>query len=70
MITELPPTVNSSAIYSPSEVARMLNVSYPTVWRWMNAADSRRRLRCGNHRHNGRPFVKGQELIRFFHAEA
>lgn len=70
MVNELPANISKAAIYKPSEVARILGVNYTTIWRWMNSSDPRRQLRHGTHRHNGRPFIKGQEIIRFFNAEA
>lgn len=65
MMTAAEPRVELNGRYSVSEAAALLGLHRNTVTRLAE----RRILKGGRHRHNGRRFFTGRELLMFWQAQ-
>ncbi len=63
MTSEIP-NVTDSGRYTVCDAARIMNVNRRTIYNWIDKGY----LKFGLFRHNGRKFIPGKELIRFWKA--
>lgn len=63
MTSEIP-NVSDNGRYTVCDAARIMNVNRRTIYNWIDKGY----LKFGLFRHNGRRFIPGKELIRFWKA--
>lgn len=58
--------IEPEGLYSQTDIARMTGVSYSTVYRWLVGSNGQPgKLSFSIRKGNGRPVVKGRDLIKF-----
>ena len=63
MTKQLPADLKLDGRYKMCETAKILDMSYPNLWRWVKAGKIKV---SGHYRTNGRPFIKGREIVRAY----